>query len=162
MRRNERIKMICVIQRVKNASVVADGVQAGRCTSDGSGAALLLLLGVVAGDEKANADKLADKISKMRVFEDENGKMNFSVLDKGGQVLAVSNFTLCASCRRGNRPDFFAAEKPDRANELYEYFASAMEARGVHTERGVFGADMQISCQLDGPVTIILDTDELS
>ncbi len=151
--------MICVIQRVKYASLTADGAPAGKCKGDGS--ALLVFVGVMSGDSEAECEKCADKISKMRIFEDENGKMNFSVTDREGQVLAVSNFTLCASCRRGNRPDFTSAEKPDRANELYEFFVQCLRKKGVHTETGVFGADMQISCQLDGPVTIVLDTDEL-
>ncbi len=150
--------MICVIQRVKYATLTADGEPSGKC--EGS-APLLVFVGVLAGDSESECEKCADKISKMRIFEDENGRMNFSVLDNNGQVLAVSNFTLCASCRRGNRPDFTAAEKPERANELYEYFVKALRERGVHTETGVFGADMQICCQLDGPVTIVLDTDEL-
>ncbi len=149
--------MICVIQRAKIGSVTADGEQSGKVGNN----SLIVFVGVLAGDTEAECDKCADKISKMRIFEDENGKMNFSVTDKGGQVLAISNFTLCASCRRGNRPDFTAAEKPARANELYEYFVKALRDRGVQTETGVFGADMQICCQLDGPVTIILDTEDL-
>ncbi len=149
--------MICVIQRAKFASVTADGKQSGSC----NGASIIVFVGVLEGDGEAECDKCADKISKMRIFEDENGKMNLSVADVGGQVLAVSNFTLCASCRRGNRPDFTAAEKPVRAEQLYEYFVKALRDRGIHTETGVFGADMQIQCCLDGPVTIILDTEEL-
>ncbi len=151
--------MICVIQRVKYASLTADGIPSGKCEGDGS--ALLVFVGVMLGDSEAECEKCADKISKMRIFEDENGKMNFSVTDKNGQILAVSNFTLCASCRRGNRPDFISAEKPERANVLYEFFVQCLRKKGVYTETGVFGADMQISCQLDGPVTIVLDTEDL-
>ena len=154
--------MICVIQRVKSASVTSDGVYAGQCVSGEDGvSALLVFVGVFSGDTEQAADKLADKISKMRIFEDENGKMNYSVTDRSGEILAVSNFTLCASCRRGTRPDFTAAESPERARELYEYFVESVRNRGIHTETGVFGADMHINCELDGPVTIVLDTDEL-
>ncbi len=149
--------MVCVIQRIKHASLTADGAESGCC----QGPSLLVFVGVMSGDGEAECEKCADKISKMRIFEDENGKMNLSVFDKEGQILAVSNFTLCASCRRGNRPDFTSAEKPDMANELYDFFVQCLRKKGIHTETGVFGADMQISCQLDGPVTIVLDTDDL-
>ncbi len=147
--------MICVIQRVKSASVTADGTQSGSC-----GKGLLVLVCAVKGDDKNIALKMADKVLKMRIFEDENEKMNLSPLDVGAQVLCVSNFTLAASCRRGTRPDFFAAERPPLACELYKDFVQALADGGLHTETGVFGADMQISTELDGPVTIVLDSEK--
>ena len=148
--------MTAVIQRITSASVIADGEPAGRSENG-----LLLLLGVRSGDTEDICLRMADKISKMRIFEDENGKMNFSVADVGGEVLLVSNFTLCASCRRGNRPDFFNAEKPDAACTMYQRFAERLRENGIHTETGVFGADMRISAELNGPVTIILNSDEI-
>ncbi len=147
--------MICVIQRVDVSEVIADGVKTG-----GTQLGLLVLCGVKQGDNEDICDKMAEKLVKMRVFEDENGKMNLSCADVGASVLVVSNFTLCASCRRGTRPDFFSAEKPERANELYERFVSKVSELGIHTESGVFGADMRISAQLNGPVTIILDSEK--
>ncbi len=147
--------MICVIQRVKSASVIADGVQSGRCENG-----LLVLVCAVKGDDKDIACRMADKVLKMRIFEDSEGKMNLSPLDVSAQMLAVSNFTLSASCRRGTRPDFFAAERPPLARELYEDFVKALRAGGIHTETGVFGADMQINTELDGPVTIVLDSEK--
>lgn len=147
--------MICVIQRVKASSVVADGNYAGGCEKG-----ILVMVGAVSGDTEEIAAKMAQKISKMRIFSDDDDKMNYSVSDIGGQALVISNFTLCASCRRGTRPDFMRAEKPIRANELYEYFVKELKAAGVQTETGVFGADMQIKAELDGPVTIVLDSDK--
>lgn len=147
--------MICVIQRVASAEVSVDGKTVGKC-----GAGLLLLVCAVKGDTEEIASKMAAKILKMRIFEDSEGKMNLSVLDIGGQALAVSNFTLCASCRRGTRPDFFAAERPPLASELYEKLVSALSEGGLHTETGVFGADMKITPVLDGPVTIVLDSEK--
>ncbi len=147
--------MICVIQRVKSASVTADGAPSGSCERG-----LLVFVCAVKGDDEDIALKMADKVLKMRIFEDGEGKMNLSPLDTGAQVLCVSNFTLAASCRRGTRPDFFAAERPPLAKKLYEDFACALAKGGLHTETGVFGADMQISCELDGPVTIVLDSEK--
>ena len=145
--------MKAILQRCLSASVVADGEQAG---SIGHG--LFILLGVLKGDTEADADVLAEKISKLRIFDDENGKLNLSVKDVEGSALVVSNFTLSADYKKGNRPDYFAAEAPVRANELYEYFSSALRARGIYTENGVFGADMKISLVADGPVTIDMDS----
>ena len=147
--------MIAVIQRITSASVVADGIPAGK-----AGNGLFILLGVKSGDTEDICLRMADKIAKMRIFEDGAGKMNLSVTDIGGEILLVSNFTLCAACRKGNRPDFFEAEKPDAANALYERFAERMRENGIHTETGVFGADMNISAALEGPVTIILDSEK--
>ena len=146
--------MKAVIQRVLRASVTADGVPAGKC-----GHGLLLLVGVVPEDTARDADILAAKIAKMRIFTDDADKMNLSVLDIGGSVLAVSNFTLAADISHGNRPSFTSAAKPDAANPLYEHFCDALRALGVPVETGVFGADMQIDTVCDGPVTILADSD---
>ena len=147
--------MTTVIQRVERASVSVDGRIVG---SIGSG--LFLLLGVKEGDTERDAEKMVDKILKMRIFEDENGKMNFSVSDTGRDILIVSNFTLCASCRRGTRPDFFGAAKPGEAKRLYEYFIEKAAESGLNVQSGEFGADMKIDTCLDGPVTIILDSEK--
>lgn len=147
--------MVCVIQRVISASVSVDAKEIGKC-----GKGLLLLVCAKKGDTEEIAVKMAEKVLKMRIFEDGEGKMNLSVTDVCGEILAVSNFTLCASCRRGTRPDFFAAERPPLANELYESFVNAIRASGVPTGTGEFGADMQIATSLDGPVTIILDSEK--
>ena len=124
---------------------------------------LLLLLGVWQGDSEKDADVLAAKIAKLRIFVDENGKMNRSVNDIGGSVLAISNFTLCAAYKHGNRPEYISAEKPARANELYEYFVVQLRKLvegGVACGR--FGANMQITTHLDGPVTITMDSHVLT
>ena len=149
--------MQAVLQRVTSAQVSVNGEVVGRC-----GKGFFILLGVFEGDGEEDAELLAEKISKLRVFEDENGKMNKSAGDVGGSMLVVSQFTLCANYVHGNRPDFLAAAKPDRANELYEYFSKLLRnlvEKGV--ENGVFGADMQIDAHLDGPVTIVMDSDKL-
>lgn len=146
--------MKVVIQRVLRASVTADGVPAGKC-----GHGLLLLVGVVPADTAHDAELLAAKIAKMRIFTDENDKMNLSVLDIGGSALAVSNFTLAADISHGNRPSFTGAAKPELAIPLYEHFCEALRAAGVPVETGVFGADMQIDTVCDGPVTILADSD---
>lgn len=122
----------------------------------------LILLGVAKGDTEADADVLAAKLSKLRVFEDGNGKMNLSLSDIGGELLIISNFTLYADCRHGNRPDFLMAEAPAEANRLYEYFTDRMKTlSGCPTETGVFGADMKVSIENDGPVTLVIDSPEL-
>lgn len=149
--------MIAVIQRVKHARVTVDESVTGACREG-----LLILLGVAKGDSKEDAEKLAAKTAKLRIFCDEEGKMNRSVNDIGGSVLVVSQFTLLANCVHGNRPDFLDAADPTLANELYEYFAALMEklvSGGVG--RGIFGADMQVELCNDGPVTIIIDSHEL-
>ena len=151
--------MICVIQRVSSCSVTADGELTAK-----QGSGLLLLLGVADLDEEADADALAKKIVRLRIFEDEEGRINKSVTEAGGAITVVSNFTLLAAYRKGNRPDFFAAAKPERANELYEYFKASLwgELRLLGDETpvqsGVFGADMKIDAVLDGPVTINMDS----
>lgn len=148
--------MRCLLQRVSTASVSVDGKTVG---SIGKG--YMLLFGAAPNDDEETANALARKIAALRVFEDENGKMNKSIADVCGSVLAVSQFTLYADCRKGNRPSFTAACPPARANELYEYFCNALRELGVHTEQGVFGADMQVSLINDGPVTVMLDSDEI-
>ncbi len=149
--------MIAVVQRVKHASVTVDGNVTGKVNEG-----LLILLGVAGGDGKEEAEKLAVKLSKLRIFCDEAGKMNRSVNDIGGGVLVVSQFTLLANCSHGNRPEFLGAADPTTANELYEYFAALMEKLvpgGVG--RGVFGAHMQVELCNNGPVTIIIDSKDL-
>lgn len=145
--------MKAVLQRVLNASVVSDGVLSGKIDSG-----LYILLGVEKEDTKEDAVLLADKISKLRIFSDENGKMNLSVNDVSGEVLIVSNFTLNASYSHGNRPDYFNGADPKLANELYEYFITLMRERTKRVECGIFGADMKTSMTTDGPVTIIMES----
>ena len=148
--------MIAVLQRVTGASVVVEGSVVGECRKG-----LMILLGVAEGDTEKDADVLATKISKLRIFEDENAKMNLSVTDIGGEALVVSNFTLLANYRRGNRPDFLGAAAPDRANELYLYFVSLLRREIACVETGEFGADMRISLEADGPITIVMDSEVL-
>lgn len=149
--------MRAVVQRVSGASVAVSGETVGKC-----GRGFLILLGVAKGDTEADADVLAAKLSKFRVFEDGNGKMNLSLSDIGGELLIISNFTLYADCRHGNRPDFLMAEAPAEANRLYEYFTDRMKTlSGCPTETGVFGADMKVSIENDGPVTLVIDSPEL-
>ena len=149
--------MRAVVQRVSGASVAVSGETVGKC-----GRGFLILLGVAKGDTEADADVLAAKLSKLRVFEDGNGKMNLSLSDIGGELLIISNFTLYADCRHGNRPDFLMAEAPAEANRLYEYFTDKMKTlSGCPTETGVFGADMKVSIENDGPVTLVIDSPEL-
>ena len=145
--------MICVIQRVHSATVYADGELSGRI-----GKGLYLLLGVGKEDGEADCTVLAEKISKLRIFTDENDKMNLSLKDVGGEVLVVSNFTLFANYAHGNRPDFFGSAPADLANRLYEFFKSEMSARIQKVESGVFGADMTTEMSTDGPVTIVMDS----
>ena len=148
--------MIAVIQRVKNSSVSIDGVVNGTC-----GHGLMILLGVAKGDTEDDARLLATKISKLRIFCDENGKMNLSVKDVDGEALVVSQFTLLANYKKGNRPDYFCAAEPQIAIPLYEYFVELMKAEVKHVGTGIFGADMQVSILNDGPVTIVMDSNQL-
>lgn len=148
--------MIAVIQRVKNSNVKIDGCLRGQC-SEG----LMILLGVASEDTREDAELLAKKIAKLRIFCDENGKMNLSVLDVGGEALIVSQFTLLANYKKGNRPDYFGAAEPSVAIPLYEYFVELMRQQLRHVETGEFGADMQVSILNDGPVTIIMDSNKL-
>ena len=148
--------MRAVVTRVKSASVSIDGSQVGAIKKG-----FLVLLGVAPQDTEQDAEWLADRIIGCRVFEDENGKMNLSLDEVGGKVIVVSNFTLCADCKHGRRPSFINAQRPVQANELYEYFIKRLKFYGVpEVGTGVFGGDMQVHIQNDGPVTLILDTDE--
>lgn len=144
--------MKIVLQRVSGASVEVSGQVIG---SIGKG--LLLLVGVEVGDEEKNADFLADRCLGLRIFEDEDGKMNKSVVDIGGQVLAVSQFTLSADLSKGRRPSFTTAMPPDSAEKLFSYFVERLRGSGLTIETGRFGAKMQVALQNDGPVTFILE-----
>ena len=151
------IYLKAVIQRVKRASVSVENEVVSAIDSG-----LLILLGVAQGDTEHVADVLAEKTANLRIFSDSEDKMNLSLLTIGGDALVVSQFTLCANCVKGRRPDFFSAAKPDEAERLYEYFCKRIKTTGVNrVEKGVFGADMQVELLNDGPVTIILDTTEL-
>ena len=145
--------MKLVVQRVKSTRLEVDGKLISEI-----GKGLAVYVGVGVGDKEAEADRLAEKIVKLRIFEDENGKMNLSVKDIGGEILSISQFTLYADVSHGNRPGFSGAERPERANELYEYFSKKVAEQGVPVKKGVFGADMQILQHNDGPVTIIYDS----
>ena len=145
--------MKAVLQRVSRASVAVDGNIVGEC-----GEGLMILLGVAEGDTERDADLLSDKILKLRIFNDENGKMNLSVRDIDGELLVISQFTLMANYAHGNRPDYLASAKPDEANRLYEYFVKRISAGVKHTGTGIFGADMKVSLLNDGPVTIVMDS----
>lgn len=144
--------MIAVIQRVGETSLSVDGRLVSRIPLG-----LVVYLGVKAGDNEEQAEKVAARVSKLRVFKDENDKMNLSLKDAGGEVLLVSQFTLCGDCSHGNRPSFSDAEKPERANQLYEHCAEHLRSLGVTVKTGVFGADMKINQYNDGPVTIIYE-----
>ena len=145
-----------VIQRVTHADVVVDGNELGRI-----GKGFMVLIGVSKEDDKAIADKMVDKMIKLRIFEDENGKTNLSLDDVGGELLLISQFTLYANCKKGNRPSFIDAGAPDEANALYEYIIERCKERVNVVERGEFGADMKVSLLNDGPFTIVLDSSEI-
>ena len=150
--------MRAVVQRVSHCKVTVDGNITGEINTG-----FLILLGVEKEDDEKQADKLCDKISGLRVFTDENDKMNLSLKDINGEVLVVSNFTLCANCRKGRRPSFDAAARPENAEPLYEYFCSRMLSNGIcKVGKGIFGADMKVSLLNDGPVTLIIDSKELA
>ena len=148
--------MKAVVQRVSRAEVRVDGAVCGSC-----GAGLFILLGVADGDTREDAELLAGKIARLRIFCDDEGKMNRSVTDVGGGALVVSNFTLLANYRHGNRPDFFGAAAPAEANGLYEYFTELLRAQVGEVGTGIFGADMKIDAACDGPVTIVLESEVL-
>lgn len=148
--------MRAVVTRVKNAEVLIGGNCVGSINRG-----LLVLLGVKTGDTEAEALKLADKIIGLRIFEDEGGKMNLNLNDAGGSLLVVSQFTLYGNCKKGRRPEFLSAARPENAIPLYELFVSECKRLGFKTETGEFGADMQVYSQNDGPVTLILDTETL-
>ena len=149
--------MKAVIQRVKHAGVTIDNVKVSSVDKG-----FLILLGVEQGDTKAEADKLVKKIPVLRIFEDENEKMNLSCLDVDGEILVVSQFTLCADCSHGRRPSFTKSAPPAEAEMLYEYFVDELKEAGVKkVDTGRFGADMKVDLLNDGPVTIILDSKDL-
>ena len=143
--------MRAVLQRVSRASVTVDGTVTGEI-----GPGLLILICAMEGDTDAQADQLAAKIAKLRIFKDDQGKMNLSIRDIGGSALIVSQFTLAADLR-GNRPGFSTAAKPDEGKRLYEYFTAKLQAEGIPTANGIFGADMDVSLNNDGPVTIWME-----
>ncbi len=144
--------MRIVLQRVTSASVRVDGELTGSI-----GIGYLLLFGVGKEDTEADCRRLADKIINLRIFSDENDKINLSLGDVGGELLVVPQFTLYADCRKGNRPNFIQAASPDEANRLYEYFVDYCRSKGLHTETGMFGADMKVELLNDGPFTIVLE-----
>ena len=148
--------MRAVLTRVNSASVTIDGVVTGKI-----GKGFLILLGVGPNDTEAHCRYLAEKALGLRVFEDENEKMNLSLTDVGGEVLVVSQFTLYGNCRKGRRPSFVEAAPPDLGNRLYEQFLAEYDRLGFPPQHGIFGADMQVESVNDGPVTLILDTDQL-
>ena len=145
-----------LIQRVAHADVVVDGKELGKI-----GKGFMVLIGVSKEDDKSTADKMVDKMIKLRIFEDENGKTNLSLDDVGGELLLISQFTLYANCKKGNRPSFIDAGGPDEANALYEYIIEKCRERVNVVERGEFGADMKVSLLNDGPFTIVLDSSEI-
>ncbi|MBE7085203.1 MAG: D-tyrosyl-tRNA(Tyr) deacylase [Clostridiales bacterium] len=144
--------MRAVVQRVKETSLTVDGKLISKIPFG-----LTVFLGVKAGDTEKEASYLMKKISSLRIFEDENGKMNLSVKDVGGEVLLVSQFTLYGDASHGNRPSFTLAERPEKAEPLYEYAVKELSSYGITVKKGVFGADMQIDQHNDGPVTILLE-----
>ncbi|MCI9589651.1 MAG: D-tyrosyl-tRNA(Tyr) deacylase [Lachnospiraceae bacterium] len=148
--------MKAVLQRVSRAAVAVDGQTMGKIEKG-----FLILLGVSNEDSEETGKKMADKICRLRIFEDENGKTNLSLADVGGGLLVVSQFTLYADCKKGNRPSFIKAGAPDHANRIYEYFMECCRARVSQVEHGVFGANMQIELVNDGPFTLALDSTEL-
>ncbi len=145
-------KMKAVVQRVTWASVCVDGETVGRIDKG-----YMVLLGVGEGDTRSDCDRLAAKLVKLRIFEDENGKTNLSIVDVGGEMLIVSQFTLYADCSHGNRPSFVNAAKPDLANELYVYFCEKVRLAGINVQKGIFGADMKVELLNDGPFTVVLE-----
>ena len=148
--------MKAVIQRVKHSSVTVDGELISKINNG-----FMILLGVMDGDTEEDANKLVKKIPNLRIFEDENEKLNLSLMDIKGEILSISQFTLYANCKKGRRPSFLDAAKPEISKPLYEYFNKELENAGVHIETGIFGAMMKVSLINDGPTTIILDSKEI-
>lgn len=148
--------MRAVLTRVKHASVTIDGQVKGRI-----GEGFLILLGVTHEDTEAQAVKLADKLTSLRIFEDEDGKMNRGLEVVNGEILVVSQFTLYGNCKKGRRPDFLAAARPEIAIPLYEKFVAVCRDKGFHVETGEFGAYMEVESLNDGPLTLVVDTDQL-
>lgn len=145
-----------VIQRVKHAEVTVDGNTIGRI-----GKGYMVLIGVSNCDDEAIADKMLDKMIKLRIFEDGKGKTNLSLADVGGELLLISQFTLYANCKKGNRPSFVEAGAPDKAEQLYEYIIDKCKSRVQVVECGEFGADMKVGLLNDGPFTIVLDSEDI-
>lgn len=148
--------MRAVVQRVKKSSVTVDEKITGKI-----GQGLMVLIGVEDGDSEKDAEYIADKVCGLRIFEDEQGKMNLSVEDIGGEVLAVSQFTLLADARKGRRPSFTKAATPTEANDLYRKVIEKIESRNINVEEGVFQAEMMVEIHNDGPVTILLDSNKM-
>ncbi len=144
--------MRVVVQRVNKAKVKIAGENVGEINKG-----LLLLVGLKEGDDAATVKKAADKVAKMRIFEDENGKTNLDINDVNGQILSVSQFTLLADTKKGNRPSFIQAMRPPKSEELWQLFNEELTNKGLHVETGQFGADMKVSLENDGPFTIVLD-----
>ncbi|MCR5296452.1 MAG: D-tyrosyl-tRNA(Tyr) deacylase [Clostridiales bacterium] len=147
--------MRCVVQRVTEASVTVGGEIVGR-----TGPGLMVLIGVSTEDTDADLKYMTDKVPNLRIFDDENGVMNRSVLDAGGGILAVSQFTLYGDARGGRRPSYIRAARPEAANEMYQRLVAAWREKGIHVETGIFRADMKVSLVNDGPVTILLDSEK--
>ncbi len=147
--------MRCVVQRVTEASVTVEGEVVGK-----TGPGLMVLIGVSSDDQEADLKYMADKVPNLRVFDDDNGVMNRSILDAGGEILAVSQFTLYGDARGGRRPSYFRAAKPEAANALYERLVEAWRQKGIHVETGRFRTEMQVSLVNNGPVTILLDSEK--
>ncbi len=147
--------MRCVVQRVAEASVTVEGETVGK-----TGPGLMVLIGVSTEDTDADLKYMAEKVPNLRIFDDENGVMNKSVLDTGGSILAVSQFTLYGDARGGRRPSYIRAAKPEAANELYERLVGAWRGKGIHVETGRFRTEMKVALVNDGPVTILLDSEK--
>jgi D-aminoacyl-tRNA deacylase len=145
--------MRVVVQRSKEAKVTVDGEITGQISKG-----FVLLVGVTHDDTFADAEFVADKVAHLRVFEDENGKMNLSLMDVGGEILSVSQFTLYGDCRKGRRPNFMEAARPEHAIEIYEKFNTFLREKGITVQTGVFGAMMDVSLINDGPVTLIIES----
>jgi len=149
--------MIALVQRSREAGVCVDGKIVGKIDRG-----IAVFVGVFESDSEKECDFLARKIANLRIFTDENDKMNLSLIDTDGQALVISNFTLCADAKKGNRPSYVAAKQPDEANRLYEYFCKKLLENGVKkVERGVFGAHMMVSVNNDGPISVLLDTEKI-
>ncbi|MGA1940504.1 D-aminoacyl-tRNA deacylase [Arcobacter sp. YIC-310] len=149
--------MIAVIQRVSSSRVTVEGKVVGKI-----GQGLNILLGVKKGDKQEDISKLVSKIANLRIFSDDEGKMNLSLLDVKGEALIISQFTLAGNVKKGRRPSFDSSEKPDIAKAMYEQFVKEFESLGIHTQIGEFGANMDVDIHNDGPVTFILDSSELN
>ena len=147
--------MRCVVQRVTSSSVTVDGVISGQI-----GPGLMVLIGISTEDTDADLKYMAEKVPNLRIFDDENGVMNRSVLDAGGSILAVSQFTLYGDARGGRRPSYIRAAKPDKADELYERLIACWREKGIHVETGIFRTEMKVALVNDGPVTILLDSEK--